>query len=177
MWRVTSCYFVIVTICLPFDLQTFLAEGESESELKYGNCPTLTHQNSDSANSVLLNLISTTRESLFSVESYNVICQSSGTVKNSFRSAYVVAFYCFRLSMFSISCRTDAFAFVCNATNRWIFNPFGPGPFNISNRGIDLNSPTLYNCSFCSSEVPEVGVYDPFTACTCEFDLSHSVCL
>ena len=131
---------------------------------EYGNCPELTLQDLGTLNPNLTNegLIPQATGRSAAIISYQTVCQSSGTVEGTFRSASVQVQY---IEELSDMVRIDAqFALVCDVNDEWVLSPVNP-----SFRFIEaiLGEPARNDCSFCSPVAPASSAvsYDSDTYC------------
>ena len=132
---------------------------------QYGNCPELTMEDLGSSNRSSVGLIPQAVGGPAAILRYEVLCQSSGTVKGTFRSASVL------LQYGSVDDPLiDSFGFVCNVSGEWILNPVThftePPMFGI---------PARNDCSFCSLGRPIAGSYDSSTYCIGELEVCASL--
>jgi len=130
----------------------------------YGNCASLTLQDLEGfgADDGLINEIVNANVTITQWESY---CLSSGTVRNTYRSATARVVY----TDDARNVETRLFSFVCDENNQWIPNP-NATPTMTDEGG---RSPA-FRCSFCTTVEPtNLGGdldYSPTLGCISKFE-------
>ena len=150
----TGAFLIMSLLCT-------VLPATAQLETGFGNCPEITPQDlGDFDDYSSDGLISSVVGLSTSIQRLEVVCQSSGTAKDTFRSACVYVEYFLNSS--TTPRFEEGFCFVCGANHQWIPNPIFAGPSSLSGDSMDYTTLSS-NCSFCHlaaiSSMPGISEY------------------